>query len=133
MRKNIWQEKLSAFKENEQPEATLMIAGQTELMRIALAWKQTEVSRGRRLSKLQGNSEADIWAWLWKNVRYDRAALLGRIPGASNRTARNLDALIGCRVLYPDGTINAYVERYLKERVVKLFAPAIRKRGLGAA
>ena len=54
MRKNIWQEKLSAFKENEQPEATLMIAGQTELMRIALAWKQTEVSRGRRLRQAPG-------------------------------------------------------------------------------
>ena len=29
--------------------------------------------------------------------------------------------LIGNRVIYPDGTVNSYVQRYLREQVVNLF------------
>ena len=25
------------------------------------------------------------------------------------------------QIIYPDGTVNSYVERYLRERVIKLF------------
>jgi hypothetical protein len=32
-----------------------------------------------------------------------------------------LKPLIGNRIIYPDGTVNSFVERYLRERVVKLF------------
>jgi len=128
-----WNDRLNAFKENAHPEAVLMVAGQTELMRIAVAWKQTEATRARRMTKLGGNSEADVWRWLWENARYDRTALLCRIPNATERTEKNLDALIANRVLYPDGTLNSYVERYLKERVIKLFAPSTRRRAQGVA
>ena len=133
MARGEWSERLEVFKNDAHPEAVLMVAGQAELMRIALAWKQAEVTCARRLTKLQGSSEADVWSWLWENTRYDRKTLLGRIPNATARTDKNLDALIANRVLYPDGTTNSFVERYLKERVVKLFAQSIRKRTKGAA
>ena len=133
MRTNAWQEKLKVFKEDERPEAVLMVAGQGELMRIAVAWTHTEVTRARRLTRRRGDSETDVWRWLWENVRYERAELLARIPNATSRTEKNLDALIANRALYPDGTVNAFVGRYLKERVVKLLAQSIRKRGKGAA
>ena len=55
-----WTERLNAFKRDERPEAVLMVAGQAELMRIAVAWMQTEVIRAKRLTKLQGSSEADV-------------------------------------------------------------------------
>ena len=55
------------------------------------------------------------------------AALLARIPNAKAGTQTNLEALIANRVLYPDGTANGFVERYLKERVVKLFSQTLRK------
>lgn len=128
MAKSKWSETLNGFKHDARPDVVLMVAGQSELMRIALAWKQTRVTRARRVTRLRGSSEADAWSWLWENTRYDRVALLGRIPNATARTERNLNALIASRVLYPDGTINPFVERYLKERVVRLFAPSLRMR-----
>ncbi len=128
-----WDEHLGRSKESVGPEVVLMVAGHAELMRIALAWKQTEVARARRLTQFRGCSESDVWSWLWENARYDRASLLARIPNATAKTERNLDALIASRVLYPDGTISPFVERYLKECVVKLFARSIRKQGRGAA
>jgi hypothetical protein len=32
-----------------------------------------------------------------------------------------LRSLIGNRILYPDGTVNSFAQRYLRERVLKLF------------
>ena len=32
-----------------------------------------------------------------------------------------MKVLIGNRVLYPDGTINSFVQRYLRDRVLKSF------------
>jgi hypothetical protein len=130
MRKDRWKERLNAFKGKECPEAVLMLAGagQDELMRIAVAWRQTDITRAKRLSKLKSEGDEELWSWLWENVRYERTALLARIPGAAARTEKNLDALIANRILYPDSTLNAYVERYLRQRVLKLFAQPIRKR-----
>lgn len=133
MARNVWLEGLDAFKKSERPEVVLMVAGQAELMRIAVAWMHTDVTRARPLTKLRGASESEVWSWLWENARYDREGLLARIPSAAARTEKSLAALIANRVLYPDGTLNSFVERYLKERVIKLFAPSTRKRTRGVA
>ena len=125
--------RLDESKESEQPEAVLMMAGDPELMRIVVAWTQTKVHRAKRLTRLSADSEEERWTWLWDNARFERAALLARIPNAGTRTQANFEALIANRVLYPDGTANGFVERYLKERVVKLFSRSLRKGVKGAA
>lgn len=124
---NAWEKRLNVIKKNSCPEAVLMVAGQAELIRIVLAWKESTVTCTSRTTKLPGNSEDEVWSWLWENVCYDRVALLGRIPNATARTEKNLDALIANRVLYPDGTANPFVERYIKERVVRLLSRSLRK------
>ena len=35
--------------------------------------------------------------------------------------------LIGNRIIYPDGTMNSFVERYLREQVLKLFEAKTKK------
>lgn len=127
MVRDLWLNRLNEFKESEEPEAVLMVAGDPELMRIVVAWTQTKVDRAKRLTRFSDNSEEERWTWLWDNAQFEREALLARIPNAKARTQTNLEALIANRVLYPDGTANGFVERYLKERVVKLFARALRK------
>ena len=128
-----WNEALAAFKQEENPEVVLMVAGQAELMRIVIAWENVAVTRLRCMSNLNGQHEDEIWSWLWENTRFDRAALLRRIPNSNARTGKNLDALIACRVLYPDGTINAFVRRYLKQRVFRLFSPLMRRKDRSVA
>ncbi len=78
-----------------------MVAGRAELIRIAVAWRNSEVDRARRLTMLRSQSKAETWSWLWGNTRYDKAQLLARIPNANARTEKNIDALIANRVLYP--------------------------------
>ncbi|MCC6490145.1 MAG: hypothetical protein IT364_21850 [Candidatus Hydrogenedentes bacterium] len=62
MKADMGIQRLEAFKESERPETVLVVAGQSDLLRIVVAWMQTEVSRVRRLTRLQGKSETQVWA-----------------------------------------------------------------------
>ena len=49
---------------------------------------------------------------------------LKKIPGTSLSEAgleNKMRPLIGHRILYPDGTMNSYVQRYLREKVINIF------------
>lgn len=85
---------------------------------------QTAASPLRRLTKLVDNEESRVWECLWENTVFDKQALLERIPNASPKTEKNLQALIMNRVLYPDGTVNGFVERYVTRSAVKLLVPS---------
>jgi len=121
MRKNLFVEKLQLFKTNEKPETVLLISDSPHLAKIVIAWTNTPVKRAKTLSRLVGSSELDAWQWLWKNAVYSREDLIERIPSADQTIEKKINALIANRVLYPDGTANSYVERYLREQVVKHF------------
>ena len=70
-----------------------------------------------------GTSEKEIWEWLWENVIYycnelkEKTGTSYSDSGIENK----MRPLIGNRIIYPDGTVNSYVQRYLREQVVKLF------------
>lgn len=125
-KQDVWQVKLEAFKRQEQPETLLMLAGSVELTRIALAWTGMHVVRKTTLKSCSTNDEESVWRWLWDNIEYSQDELLSRIPGYTVRTARNFKALVANRVLYPDGTVNSFVSKYMKEKVLSLFG--IRRR-----
>ena len=121
MSKNAYATKLAWFKQNEKPEAVLLVADSPELIRIAVAWTNTAVKKARRSGMPPGRTESEVWHWLWKSARYTREELIEKscVPGRT--FDRNLTALVGNRVLYPDGTINSFVQRYLRKRVAALF------------
>jgi hypothetical protein len=120
MAKSDYTEELEWFKEHEKPEPVLLVANTPRQLRIVVAWTSTALKRTGRLSRPRNGSDTDRWEWLWKNTCFSREELLAKsaVPEASLDT--NLAALIGNRVLYPDGTVNSFVQRYLHERVLKL-------------
>ncbi|OGN88088.1 MAG: hypothetical protein A2158_03630 [Chloroflexi bacterium RBG_13_46_14] len=120
---NLFCEKLNWFKENEKPETVLVIADNQELIKIIVAWTNLKVRIADDLTALSGESENEIWDWLWKNTKFNLSELK-LITGTSlseTGLKDKMNPLIGNRILYPDGTINSYVQRYLRERVLKLF------------
>lgn len=123
MNKDLFAEKLDYFKKNERPEAVLQVANHPERIKIVIAWTNLEVHCVGKLTGLKNESDSVIWEWLWKNIKYSRAELIDKIgisfpeSGLDNK----MKPLIGNRILYPDGTINSYVQRYLREQVLKLF------------
>ena len=68
-----------------------------------------------------------MWDWLWANTHYSVADLAELSGLSAPLVERKLKPLIGNRVLYPDGTVNSFAQRYLRERVLKLFDATPRK------
>jgi len=113
--------KLDWFKKNERPEAVLRVAEDSDLIKIVIAWGSTSVRVRPRLTQLRSEYEDDIWEWLWQNAEYGSFSLATRAGVSQYRFDEKLAVLIGNRVLYPDGTVNSFVERYLREKVLRLF------------
>jgi len=120
MRRSAWLERPNGFKDNERPEAVLLVAANSQLTRIVVAWANMDVSRARKLTKCNGSNDETIWHWLWENVRYSKEEFTSKSGVAEATFENKFNALIGNRVLYPDGTINAFVQRYLRAKVLRL-------------
>ena len=114
---------LAWFKQNEKPEVVLLLADNPELVKIVVAWTSLDIKRAGKLTKLSGESENEIWEWLWANVQFSPTELKEKAGIAFSESVleNKMKPLIGNRILYPDGTINSYVQRYLREQVLKLF------------
>lgn len=121
MAHDTYTEKLEWFKENEKPEVILFIADQSELTRIVVAWTNTGVERAEEVSEPSGDSENSTWDWLWENARFSEDELLAKSSVPRFKFDERVRTLIGNRILYPDGTVNSFVQRYLREKVLGLF------------
>lgn len=123
MNEDFYTEKLAWFKQNEKPEVVLLVANNPERVKLVLAWTNLNVKHAEKLAELKSESEDEVWDWLWENTTYSKRELIERTGIHFSEVALKgkLKPLIGNRVLYPDGTANSFVQRYLREQVVKLF------------
>ena len=124
---DLFTERLRRFKENENPEVVLLVADDPEFTKIVVGWTSLDVRPAEKPSQFPGESEHEIWDWLWANARYSLADLAERSGLTVPLIERKLKPLVGNRVLYPDGTVNSFVQRYLRERVLRLFDAKPRK------
>ncbi len=129
MSESAFVEKLNWFKQNEKPEAVLVIADNPELIKIVIAWSNLDVKPRDELTILAGDSENELWGWLWENSRFSLAELKAKTgaPYAESVLEQKMKPLIGNRILYPDGTVNSFVQRYLRGEVAKLFETKLKK------
>ncbi len=129
MTETLYTEKLNWFKQNEKPEVVLVIANNQEFIKIIIAWANLEVNPTDKLNEFTCESENEAWEWLWKNTIFSLAELKVKTgtPCSESVLEQKLKPLIGNHIIYPDGTVNSFVQRYLREQVVKLFE-AKRKR-----
>ena len=100
-----------------------MAANNPELIKIIVAWTSLDIRRSDKLTKLAGETESQVWEWLWGNARFSRAELKEKIGAPFSEIAleNKLRPLISNRIIYPDGTVNSFIQRYLREQVAKLF------------
>jgi hypothetical protein len=101
----------------------LLIADVPERTKFVIAWTNIKIRRADNLTELVSTSENEIWEWLWQNTIYSRDELIEKIGTSFSDSGlgNKMRPLIGNRILYPDGTVNSYVQRYLREKVVNLF------------
>ena len=75
MNNNLFIEKLNRFKQNEKPETVLVIADNHELIKVIVAWSNLEAKPVDKMTKLTGDSENEVWDWLWKNTGFSLTEL----------------------------------------------------------
>ena len=122
MNVNIFTEKLNWFKQNEKPETVLLVADNQDRIKLIIAWTNCSVKQPENLTSPEGKLETEIWDWLWENTDYAKSELKEKGDVASEIVLENrMKPLLGNRIIYPDGTINSYVQRYLRDQVVKIF------------
>lgn len=117
----LFSDHIRRFKEKESPESVLLVADDPAFTKIIVAWTSLDMRQADDPTDLAGQSEREIWDWLWANTRYSLDDLAENSGLAPSLVERKLKPLIGNRVLYPNGTVNSFVQRYLRERVLKLF------------
>jgi hypothetical protein len=123
MSAGLFTEVLNRFKQNEKPEVVLLLDNNPELVKIVVAWTNINIKPIRNLTGSPDNCEVESWDWLWENVAYSLKELKEKTgtPISEKALGDKLKPVIGNRIIYPDGTVNPYVERYLRDRVIKLF------------
>jgi len=127
MTANRWVRTLEHFKSNEQAESVLLVSGSVSLIRIIVAWMNMPIKRRKRLLPFPEGNDEEKWRWLWENTIFSMEELARRLPFADTQLEQKLNALIANRVLYPDGSVHSYVERLLRERILKMY-PSTGKR-----
>ncbi len=122
MNEQRYEEKLAEFKAREKPEVVLLLGDDAGLVRITVAWTNTVTCQAKKLTRPPKVDDANSWwNWLWENTTYSRQELMEKAYQSYQGFDQKLKALIGNRILYPDGSINSLAQRYLRERVLKLF------------
>lgn len=126
---NNFAEKLDYFKQNEKPEVVLLVADNPELLKIVVTWTFLDIKQAEKLTEFMEGSERETWEWLWQNTTFSLTELKEKadISVADYVLKNKMKPLIGNCIIYPDGTVNSYVQRYLRERVVKLFETRSKK------
>jgi len=97
------------------------------LARIVLAWTNTTIKVLPDLTPLNSEFENEVWEWLWENTCYSIDELIQKSGQSRYRFTQKVSPLIDNRVLYPDGTINSFVQRYLREKVLRLFDAMLKR------
>ncbi len=128
MPEDIFVQKLEWFKQNEKPEVVVFVADNPELIKFIIAWTNTTVGRTEDATALCDESENAAWQWLWSNATFSEEELLANSGQSRYRFDQELKTLVGNRILYPDGTVNSFVQRYLREKVLSLFNARPKKR-----
>ena len=117
----VYREKLAEAKAGEKPEVVLLIADDLDLTKIVVAWTHTPVRQKEEIEEGAAETPAETWAWLWRNCEFSREELLERAAVSQSAFERKFRVLVGNRIIYPDGTANSFVERYLRQKVLNLF------------
>jgi len=131
-----FREVLARFTDEEQPEAVLLVAGDKDYVSILAAWLRCDIRTKRRMTHPGDATETANWQWLWENTCFSREALREASGVPAKRFEAKLNALIANHIIYPDGSANSFVRRYLRERVLRLLgvdAPARRSLRIPAA
>ena len=119
-------EVLARFKGSEEAENLVPLIEDDGLRKALVAWKSVSV-RYKPSADCSQESPVDQWNWLWQQVEYDEKQFMTVAGIRPQDTVALLARLIGLRLIYPDGTINALARQYLQSIIMAKLQAAQRR------
>jgi len=105
-------EAIRSAKENEQADVVLLIADNPDAQRMVVAWKNVPRKHKKTTETLNSLEEA------WEKTDYDieEWASISKVHSGLARDIAKM--VIANKIIYPDGTTNQFVQKYLNAIVI---------------
>ena len=109
-------------RESESPDVVLLIAENPEAQRLIVSWKS--LPRSIKQAELEPDTIQEVWDLIEFSV--DKWAKIAHVHSG---LAKDLaEMLIENNLIYPDGTLNQYVQKFLNSQVIaKIAKPKAKK------
>lgn len=113
-----FEEIITMAKEAETPDAILLVADSIIAQKLIVAWKTVEMQKPDPQGKF--SSLKDVWA----ATHFDQKQWYINAGLSPSENQRIGQSLIANGIVYPDGTVNDLVRKYLNTQVAELVAKA---------
>ncbi len=124
MNDDRWNELLAELKKAAMIQDVLPIVSDPAAQKLLLAWPRTCL-RYEEPPGAPPEDENGQWRWLWLGVAWDENELAA-ISALQPFVLRiKLDQMKGNRLIFPDGSVSQYAERYLKATAATAINEAI--------
>jgi len=113
---------IGVFRSLEQNDDALVVLGDDDAMRVAVAWSHTDQDWTRPTTAQPKTAHGRIgrlWSWLVSGWTID-AREVARLAGVPRSVAHmKLEMLIGNRLIYPDGEMSGGLRKVLAVHTAK--------------
>ena len=108
---------LGRFKKNEKPECIIPLCNDSKLKDALVAWMSVKIEYVD-MQDCDLKDEQAQWHWMWSRVKYDQNQF-GIVAGLKRHEISDfVTRLIGLKLVYPDGTINALASSFLQAEIM---------------
>ena len=112
-------EEINSFKRMSSPVIALPLVGNNMLINAVAAWKYVRCAINSELSLEAGKSDHERWEWLWKGVSFDMEDFRIKAGLKAQDAPMVFRRLSGCRMIYPDGSVDTFCQQYLNSVILK--------------
>ncbi|MCC6156902.1 MAG: hypothetical protein IT350_02540 [Deltaproteobacteria bacterium] len=111
-----FEEIVEALRAKESPDAIILIAENPRAQKLVVAWKTVEIRR------LAVSDSCQSGRGPWGSIEFDRQQWYRHAGLSPFEGQRDAECLIANSIVYPDGTIHEYVQKFLNSLVAERIA-----------
>lgn len=109
---------LAPFKANESLSPIVALVDDTLAMQVLVVWPYVPKDWAEPTSGFPSDSNAR-WAWLWEGCQFSAHDYARMVDVGVSTLQRKLEKLRGARLMFPDGSIDARAESFVRNHIAR--------------
>ncbi len=108
---------LESFKKSTDTTNIIPLLSEEDAQKLVVAWPKV-VLTWIRVKGPAPESQNERWQWLWNHVTWPEAELrdISGLPEIKFKRVFNI--VKGNRLIFPDGTVSGFADKYLKQIII---------------